>query len=313
MAKVCVVCMVLCVVPICEAFNELRGPPDREGCEDEIEDCPELKEELFDLTGHCRYPAAELCMKTCGLCRRVRLARRCEVSSCHPFCVPQVDWVAFLQAAVERAKPEIDARLLSYKPVLAEFPHFLSTTEVEALSQVAWRSGFQREDDLPQEVRDVHKVDCERRSCLLDPLIQEIYQRLSDLLGIPPQNFESMEFLLYEKGQHYEPHMDDERWWEMPALSAGLRVLTVFFYLSKVHKGGETSFPNANLVVEPLAGKAVVWANVQSNIWKMDEYSLHQAVPVVAGRKIAANFWVHPFEYRAAERFCRHQEKTEKW
>lgn len=269
-----------------------------------------MKDELFDLEGRCRYPAAELCMKTCGLCDRVRMAKRCEVSlACHPFCAPSMDWAAFLEAAVRRFEPQ-PARLLHSDPAVAEFPDFLSPSEAERLISVAYQSGFQPEDpdDIPPEERDVNKVDCEKSHCLRDPLIQEIYRRVSELLGIPPQNFESIEFLLYNRGQHYQPHLDDENWQEMPALSAGLRVLTVFFYLSEAEKGGETRFPKVDLQVKPSAGKAVVWANVQPDIWKMDERSLHQAVPVLEGTKFAANFWVHPFEYRAAERFCKMDE-----
>eukprot|EP00435_Cladocopium_sp_Y103_P033685 s1241_g8.t1 len=266
------------------------------------------QDELFDLEGRCRYPAAELCMKTCGLCDRVRMAKRCEVSPrCYPFCAPTTDWAAFLEAAVHRWNSRGSGRLLHRDPAIAEFPDFLSPLEAETLISIAHQSGFQLEDpnDMPPEHRDVNKVDCEKSHCLRDPLIQEIYRRVSELLGIPPQNFESIEFLLYNRGQHYKPHLDDGPWQEMPALSAGLRVLTVFFYLSEAKKGGETRFPKVDLLVEPSAGKAVVWANVQADIWKMEKRSLHQAVPVVEGTKIAANFWVHPFEYRAAERFCK--------
>ncbi|CAJ1460590.1 unnamed protein product, partial [Effrenium voratum] len=160
---------------------------------------------------------------TCGLCWRVTAARGCRVPfACAPFCERRVDWVAFLQAAVERAPLEVPARLLSSRPALAEFPNFLSRQEVRTLESVARASGFQQEEELPQDTRDVFKVDCESRKCLLHPLVQEVYRRIAELLGIPPANFESMEFLLYQKGQHYEAHMDDGgEWWEMPALSAG--------------------------------------------------------------------------------------------
>lgn len=42
--------------------------------------------------------------RTCGLCRRVRLARRCEVSSCHPFCVPWLTWddTGFVESRVRK-------------------------------------------------------------------------------------------------------------------------------------------------------------------------------------------------------------------
>lgn len=189
-------------------------------------------------------------------------------------------------------------------PVLAEFPGFFSAEEAQALADVGLAAGFRQEDELPPSERDVQKIDCENRSCLLNPLVQEVYRRVSDLLGIPPWNFESMEFLLYREGQHYRSHMDDENWGEMPALSAGLRVLTVLFVFAEATEGGETRFTEANLAVKPAAGTAIIWANVASNIWEVDPFSMHRAMPVRSGTKIAANFWVHPFEYRAAERYC---------
>ena len=287
-------CGLLVLWPLAGAFQSWDVEAfDQEGCEDDLSNCS---------TRHCRYPAAELCARSCGLCGRLRRARRCEVAFCRPFC-GAVDWLSFLKGAAER----FGGRLVSERPVLVEFPDFFTALEVERIKEVAFDSGFRSEDELPKEVRDVQKVDCETQSCLLDPMVQEVYHRVSSLLHVPPENFESMEFLLYDQGQHYAAHMDDEEDLSeaaMATLSAGLRVLTVFFYLSEP-LGGATRFPKQHIEVTPKAGTAVVWANVRSDIWRTDEDALHQAMPVLEGRKLAANFWVHPFEYRAAEKYCR--------
>jgi len=276
------------------------GTAPKSGCKDLIQDCAALGRQLFDIAGRCHYPAAELCMRTCGLCFRVRAAQRCAVLQVDAgrFQAQRIDWAQFLGAAVERVR-----MISTASPVLAEFPGFFSADEAEALADVGFAAGFQQEDDLPPSDRDVKKIDCEHRICLLNPLVQEVYRRVSDLLGIPPWNFESMEFLLYREGQHYQSHMDDADWGEMPALSAGLRVLTVLFVFAEATEGGETRFTEANLAVKPAAGTAIIWANVASNIWEVDPFSMHRAMPVLSGTKIAANFWVHPFEYRAAERY----------
>ncbi|CAE8636053.1 unnamed protein product [Polarella glacialis] len=279
-------------------------------CKDALEDCSALGAQLFDLSGRCRYPAAELCLKTCGHCWRMAAARKCSTpaGSCHPFCDAQVDWAQFLEAAVRRAQPEIpEAKLISRSPAMAEFPGFLSPAEADALVDLGLRTGFVPEDDLPPAVRDVDKIDCEAAVCLMDPFVQEVVGRMSTILGIPPQNFESFEFLRYRKGQHYSAHMDtaDYRELEGGEIHAGPRVLTAFFYFTEVDDGGETYFPARNITIKPEKGKVVVWSNVKSKFWRLNEDALHQAIPVVSGTKVAANFWIHPFDFRAGEHFAR--------
>lgn len=215
-----------------------------------------------------------------------------------------MNWRAFLAGAVARSGLA-SARFLHDKFPIAEFPGFLSGEEADTLITVAERLVYHPEDDLPPHIRDVEKIDCENPSCLFHPLVAEIYRRVSELLGVQPQNFESMEFLRYRRGQHYRPHTDspDEGELEPSDIAAGIRVMTVFFYLSDVEAGGATRFPNLrNLDVQPKKGKVIVWANAQKNLWKTARGSLHQAMPVERGVKVAANFWVHPYDIRGPER-----------
>ena len=61
------------------------------------------------------------------------------------------------------------------------------------------------------------------------------------------ENGESMQILHYENGQKYEPHFDyfhDKANQEL----GGHRVATVLMYLSNVEKGGETIFPNSEVI-----------------------------------------------------------------
>lgn len=252
----------------------------------------------------CKYPAAELCPKTCGLCQRIHAARRCKslVSVCAPFCGGAVDWGAFLRQALARFG-DVTAQLLSLKPPLAEFPAFLSPSEADQLVKVGRGLGFEDEDELPKHIRDVRKIDCEHARCRFHPFVGEVYRRVSDLLQVPACNFESLEFLEYGPGQHYVTHPDaSENFLEEPKLvGSGHRILTMFFYLSDVERGGETDFPNAGLTIQPKKGKMVVWANVERNILKVSELAQHASKPVLAGQKVAANLWIHPFDVRSPE------------
>lgn len=62
------------------------------------------------------------------------------------------------------------------------------------------------------------------------------------------ENGESIQILHYESGQKYEPHYDyfhDKVNQEL----GGHRVATVLMYLSNVERGGETVFPEAEVII----------------------------------------------------------------
>ncbi|XP_071950058.1 transmembrane prolyl 4-hydroxylase-like [Antedon mediterranea] len=99
------------------------------------------------------------------------------------------------------------------------------------------------------------------------------------------------------------------------------RYLTVMYYLNDVDDGGETAFPiadnvtykgnlineeiydlsnhckDANVVVKPKKGKAVMWYNHVLNedgwIGENDVYSLHGGCDIKQGVKWIANHWIH--------------------
>ena len=62
-------------------------------------------------------------------------------------------------------------------------------------------------------------------------------------------------------------------------------------YLNDDFEGGETNFPVINLTVRPQRGMALFWHNVDG-AQIPDNKTLHQALPVIRGVKIACNLWV---------------------
>lgn len=81
-------------------------------------------------------------------------------------------------------------------------------------------------------------------------------------------------------------------------LSCGPRILTFFLYLSDVEEGGETHFPRLGLKVKPRRGSAVLWPSTYSDALEtQDPRTIHEALPVIKGVKLAANSWIHLYDF----------------
>jgi prolyl 4-hydroxylase len=83
----------------------------------------------------------------------------------------------------------------------------------------------------------------------------------------------------------------------------GPRILTFFLYLSDVDAGGGTNFPNLDITIMPKRGRALLWPSVlDSNPFNKDGRLMHQALPVEAGVKYAANGWIHMYDYQTPQK-----------
>jgi prolyl 4-hydroxylase len=104
---------------------------------------------------------------------------------------------------------------------------------------------------------------------------------------------ESLQLLRYAKGQFYKVHHDYIG--AEQGSAQGVRILTVFLYLSDVEEGGGTNFPYLdNLTVQPKRGRALLWPSVlDDDPHAYDDRTFHQALPVLAGLKYGANALFH--------------------
>jgi prolyl 4-hydroxylase len=138
--------------------------------------------------------------------------------------------------------------------------------------------------------------------CANDPLVQRVLNRIVNMTGIPIENFEPLQLLQYEKDQFYQLHSDylaheTER-------QAGVRVLTLFFYLSNVLEGGETYFANVGLKVQPKKGQLIMWPSVlDADPNQRDPRTDHTALPVIQGIKYGVNAWIHQRDFKTPHRF----------
>ena len=293
------------------------------GCHDEIRSCQDIQE-LFAKDGiTCRWPLAELCLSTCGQCPLVAAARQCT-SLAHEMDdrltdKESIDWATFFEDITSSNRTEYylrGARILNREtPWVVEFPTYLDDDEADELIRIASLEGYRIEDEHPKHVRDVNVTNCDSIRCMRQPIVTELYRRVSEFMGFRANNFESMEFIDYSPGQHYTWHADEYSWKEPIrdplAVLAGPRLLTMFHYLSDVEDGGQTAFAGLDssgrtqrLTVTPKKGKVILWANMKSN-WRFNEpAAVHSALPVRKGRKLAGTLWIHASGFRVPELYA---------
>jgi prolyl 4-hydroxylase len=134
-------------------------------------------------------------------------------------------------------------------------------------------------------------------SCNLDPhhpIVARIEGRICTLMGIDRRHGETLQGQRYEVGQLFKPHYDhffpNQPYWEDERKSGGQRSWTAMIYLNEPESGGETNFPNAGMCVSPRTAMLVMWNNMD-DIGAPNTLTLHEGVPVSAGRKYIVTKW----------------------
>ena len=134
-------------------------------------------------------------------------------------------------------------------------------------------------------------------SCNLDPehpLVRQIEDRITDLMGIPSEQGETIQGQRYVVGQQFKPHHDffhvGEAYWPEMERSGGQRTWTAMVFLNAPEGGGQTAFPEADLRVSPRPGNLLTWNNLDAK-GVPNPYTLHQGCPVTAGAKYVITKW----------------------
>jgi prolyl 4-hydroxylase len=182
---------------------------------------------------------------------------------------------------------------------------FVSTEETERMIAAGDEIGYARStdvgdvqadgtfEDVVSKSRTSTNAWCNEPSCEEDPLVRSVIHRIQAVTQIPLLNSESLQLLRYTKGQFYKVHHDYIG--AEQGSAQGVRILTVFLYLSDVDEGGGTNFPYLDdLTVQPKRGRALLWPSVlDEDPHAYDPRTFHQALPVLEGLKYGANAWFH--------------------
>jgi prolyl 4-hydroxylase len=126
------------------------------------------------------------------------------------------------------------------------------------------------------------------------PLIKKVNVKIERTLGIHQDHGEFLQGQLYDMGNEFKAHTDffqpDTTEYETHCNHVGNRTWTFMIYLNTVTSGGNTYFPNIDLSISPVRGKAIVWNNL--NFDGTPNYdTLHCGEPVLSGSKYVITKW----------------------
>ncbi|HKT76727.1 MAG TPA: 2OG-Fe(II) oxygenase [Sphingobium sp.] len=135
-----------------------------------------------------------------------------------------------------------------------------------------------------------------------DPLVKAVSDRICGMMGLPPEQGETLQGQRYAPGQEYKPHWDyfpvTASYWPAMMKTGGQRSWTAMIYLSPVAAGGETHFPHCEFMVPPVEGMILMWNNMNPD-GSPNSYSLHAARPVESGTKYVVTKWFRERRWRA--------------
>jgi len=194
-------------------------------------------------------------------------------------------------------------------PWVVEFRSFLTDDECKHLIELGQKRGYERSmvdakkrsdgfyDSDVSNARTSENSWCSDE-CSEDPIVQTITNRIINISRVPHQNMEDFQMLKYKVGQYYHEHHDFNVYH-----IEGPRILTFFIYLNDVEEGGETRFTKLDINVTPKAGKAILWPSVlNTDLNAPENFTYHEALPVIKGVKYAANAWIHLNDFKAAHK-----------
>ena len=131
-----------------------------------------------------------------------------------------------------------------------------------------------------------------------DLVLHALNRRLAAAAGLPPQNGEMINVLMYRPGEEYRPHYDFFPLEAAKADASGQRIRTLLVYLNAGYDGGETHFLTVGMKIKGDVGDAVLFHNCDVT-GAPDKSSLHAGLSVTSGQKWLLSKWYRekPFVY----------------
>lgn len=191
----------------------------------------------------------------------------------------------------------IEVVMTMASPPITLFRHLLSEEECDALIKAAEPRltsscvvSDQTGDNVPHDARVSDGMFFQMGEM---PLLDQIEDRIADLVAWPKDRGEAIQVLRYNVGGKYDPHYD----YFNPAVpgsakplqQGGNRVGTLIMVLQAPEAGGGTVFPDVGLELLAQKGDGIFFSYDRPH---PSTKSLHGGAPVVQGVKWIATKWL---------------------
>ena len=198
--------------------------------------------------------------------------------------------------------------------IVTFLPNFLSHDECDRIIQLSNETGltpshvYNVENKENDNTNSNDKIDTSHRKSsqtflddTIDPLIQAISNKCSEMLQIPMENAESLQVVKYDKSDYFNKHYDalcqDKTKSGINPHCRNDRYATILIYLNDDFIGGETYFPELNISVTPKKGNAILFYNTTRVTRELLTKSIHAGKPIQDGTKWICNKWFRHEKY----------------
>jgi prolyl 4-hydroxylase len=199
---------------------------------------------------------------------------------------------------------QVNVAMRLAQPDIVLFENFMSQQECEQLIALSIEK-LQRSGVVdPETGKTVIIAARSSEGCYFQrgesAFIQQLDQRISELMNWPVDHGEGIQVLHYASGAEYRAHFDyfpvEQTGSSTHLATGGQRVATLVMYLNNVEQGGETFFPELGLKLVPRQGSAAYFAYFNS-FGQVDPATLHSGAPIIAGEKWIATKWMRQNKY----------------
>ncbi|GAB3278338.1 2OG-Fe(II) oxygenase [Larkinella harenae] len=178
---------------------------------------------------------------------------------------------------------------------------FLSVETCAALVETLLSSPFEESQTVNSTTHQAQKTDFRTSKTLFPhrfPLevsteLLRVESQIEELLGIESDRWEGWQLNRYDETNVFKAHYDTG----LKTNKDNERQYTVLLTLQEPQSGGRTEFPTLERAYPAVAGRLVMWDNLDAD-GQPSRDMIHTGAPVEQGVKIAAVNWIHAKPYR---------------
>ncbi|XP_034109093.1 prolyl 4-hydroxylase subunit alpha-1-like [Drosophila albomicans] len=185
---------------------------------------------------------------------------------------------------------------INHDPYIVMFHNVISDNEIEEMKSLAVEmyNGYSGSftPNQTEKIEIVAHIHWLRDNT---PFLLRLNQRISDMTGLDVREFPALQVGNFGLGGYFKPHYDFMYGTRvtMDSLDGlGDRIGSIIFYASDVPQGGQTTFPEIQISVQPQKGSSLFWYNIYDDGTPIKR-TLHSVCPVIVGSRWTLTKWFH--------------------